>query len=141
MPMREAKVTWLRDMTFDAQADGHHVILDARGQTGDQRGPTPVGLLLAALAGCTAMDVISILKKKRQDVSGLVVRVEGRQVDDHPHKFEDITITYEVHGKGVDRVAAERSVELSDEKYCSISATIRQGARIATRVEVVEDAS
>ena len=136
--MKEATVTWLTRMTFDADVDGHHLIMDARGASGDDRGPTPTGLLLAALAGCTAMDVVSILRKKRQPFTGLTIKIEGEQMADHPHRFEKIVMVYQVHGEGVDLAAAERAVELSDEKYCSIAATLRGGTEIETRVEVVE---
>ena len=136
--MKEATVTWLTRMTFDADLDGHHVFMDARGDHGDNRGPTPTSLLLASLAGCTAMDVVSILRKKRQPFTGLVVRVEGEQMPDHPHKFEKITLVYEVHGEGVDLAAVERAVELSDEKYCSIAASLRGETDIDTRVVLVD---
>jgi putative redox protein len=132
-----ASVTWLRDLTFDAEMDGHHVVLDASPGFGDDRGPTPMSMLLVALAGCTAMDAISILKKSRQPVTDFVVRAEGEQVEDHPRRFSRITLWYEVHGEGVDRGAVERAVSLSQERYCSVLAMLEKAAEIESRIEVV----
>ena len=137
--MKEVTVTWLARMSLDARMDGHHVLMDARGAEGDDRGPTPVDLLLAAVAGCTAMDVVSILRKKRQPFTGLVVRASGERAEGHPYRFTHITLTYEVHGSGVDLAAVERAVELSDEKYCSVSATLREQTRVTTRVVLVAE--
>src|SRR3972149_5853888 len=101
-----------------------HIMVDASGDNGDDRGPTPMDLLLAALAGCTAMDVVSILRKSRQPFTGLVVRVDGEQAPDHPHRYTRLALTYEVHGAGVDRRAVERAVALSEERYCSVRASL-----------------
>jgi putative redox protein len=134
--MKKATVTWLRRMTFDAESDSHHFVMDARPDLGDDRGPTPTGVMLSALAACTAMDVISILVKKRQKVTGLVIRCEGEQEAEYPHRFTHIGLTYEAVGEGVDPDAVRRAVELSEEKYCSIMATLRRGTEVTTRVEV-----
>lgn len=136
MIKKEVTVTWLTGMTFDAEVGDHHVFMDARGDYGDNRAPSPTLLMLASLAGCTGMDVVSIMRKKRQDFTDVVVRVEAIQHDEHPHWFTDVTLVYEVTGEGVDPKAVARSVELSEERYCSVSATMKERSKIATRVVV-----
>jgi putative redox protein len=132
-----ATVTLVEGMTFDADLEGTHVSLSTRGETGDNRGPTPMELLLAALGGCTAMDIVSILRKKRQPITGLTVRLRGQRADQHPHRYTRIEVVYEVQGEGVDRAAVQRAVELSDQRYCSVSATLREHTEITSRVEIV----
>jgi putative redox protein len=134
---KKATVTWLRDLTFDANMDGKHLTIDASPGFGHDRGPTPMNLFLSALAGCTAMDVISILRKSRQPVTDFLVYVEGQQAEDHPRRLESIELVYEVHGEGVDRKAVERAVNLSTERYCTVQATIVGSPPISQRIEIV----
>jgi putative redox protein len=135
----EAEVTWLTRMTFDAQVDGHHFTMDSRGPSGDDRAPSPMRYLLASVAGCTAMDVVSVLLKMRQPLTGLVVRVRGEQAPDDPHRYTRVELVYQIRGRGVDRAAAERAVQLSDQKYCSVSATLRAEVPVTTRIELVDE--
>lgn len=139
--MKEASVTWLQRMTFDADVDGHHVMLDARGESGDDRGPGPMSLVLAAVAACTAMDVVSILRKRHSPFTGLVVRARGEQATDHPHRFTAVELVYEVHGTGVDRADVERAVALSEDKYCSVSATLKANTVVTSRIELADESS
>lgn len=122
-------VTHLAGSTFDAEMAGHHVMFGT-----DGRGPGPMDMALAALAGCTAIDVASILRKSRQPFTGLVVRAEGERAPDHPRRYTRVTLTYEVFGAGVDRAAVERAVALSDERYCSVSATFRAPTEVRTAI-------
>jgi putative redox protein len=103
---------------------GHRIVMDdAEGDTG----PRPAELLVVAQAGCTAMDVISILRKKRQPVTGYAVRVEGEQrSDEHPHVFERMTVVHEVDGD-VDVEAVRRAIELSATRYCTVTANLSAG--------------
>lgn len=133
-----ATVTWLSGMTFDAQMGAHHVTMDTKPPDGADRAPSPVELALASLAACTAMDVVSILRKSRQPFTGLTVRAEGVRAEEHPRRYTQVTLVYEVHGEGVDRRAVERAVALSEEKYCSVSATFRESTAIDTRVELID---
>jgi putative redox protein len=137
---KTAEVTWKGNMHFTGSADtGFGLTLDAAPEVGGQdMGFRPPELILMGLAGCTAMDVISILRKKRQDVTGFEVRVSGDQADDFPMVFTDIHITYVVRGHGVDPAAVERSIELSETKYCMATAMLRQVADITSSYEVVE---
>lgn len=89
--------------------------------------PRPTEVLAVALGGCTAMDVISILEKKRQQVSRYAIRVEGEQRDAHPHAFRRVEIVHEVEGAAVEVEAVRRAIELSATKYCSVSAGLASG--------------
>lgn len=123
------KTTTLRydglGLRFHARTQsGHELVIDNElGNTG----PRPTELLLAAVAACTAMDVISILHKKRQTVTGYEVVTEGEQLDEHPHAFTRIDIVHRVTGPTLDEEAVRRAIELSATKYCSISSTLATG--------------
>ncbi len=105
--------------------------------------PRPTEVLAAAIGGCTAMDVITILDKKHQAVTRYALRIEGEQRDAHPHSFRRVTLTHEVEGPGVDVEAVRRAIELSATKYCSVSMGLASGiAELHHRYVVVspEDA-
>ncbi len=115
---------------------GHAVIMDAAPDVGGKNeGPRPMELLLVALAGCTAMDVISILRKKRQPMEGFAMEVRGERAPEHPKVYTDIDLLYVVKGN-VDPQAVVRAIELSATKYCSVSAMLRKTARIRYRYRV-----
>lgn len=100
---------------------------------------TPMELLLVALGGCTAVDVESILKKKRQRVSDYRVEVRGVRRDEHPRAYTRVEVRHVVRGRGVSEAAVAAAVELSETKYCSVAATLRPGVEIVTTYEVIED--
>jgi putative redox protein len=120
----DAKVIWKEKMSFEGTADsGFKVTLGTIPEVGgDNDGFRPMELLAIGLAGCTAMDVISILNKKKQDVHDFEVRVHADRAEEHPRVFTHLTIEYIVSGKDLDRAAVERAVELSETKYCSAQA-------------------
>ena len=128
------------DMRFEAEGgSGHHVLLDAGEHGGGQNaGFRPMEMLLVGLAGCTGMDVISILRKKRQQVTGFEVRVQGDRAETHPMVFEDITIEYIITGHNVQPEAVERSIELSVTRYCGAMATLGKTARIRHEYRIIE---
>jgi putative redox protein len=134
---RSAKVVWRERLTFDAMAmAGHRVVIDAsKAGGGDDRGPNPMELLLIALAGCTAMDVVSILQKKREPIEGLEVFIEGTRAEKHPKTYTDIEVVYHIRGP-VGEKAVAHAVELSETKYCSVGAMLGKSARITTRFEI-----
>jgi putative redox protein len=113
------------DMRFEAVVDSGHTIVMDNGE-GDS-GARPAELLGVSLAGCTAMDVISILRKKRQAVSRYEVRVSGEQVDGHPHNFTRFDVVHVFEGDGLDPAAVARSIELSAVKYCAVGTTLAAG--------------
>ncbi len=134
----DAKVVWKSGMSFDGTASSGLILpVDTSVESGgNDSGFRPMELLLVGLAGCTAMDVISILKKKRQDVTNFEVRVRGERAEDHPKVFTHILIEYVVTGRELDRTAVERAVELSETKYCSAQAMLGKVARIENKITI-----
>jgi putative redox protein len=124
-------------LRFIARADsGHSIVLDSGiGDTGMR----PAELIPVALAGCTAMDVISILRKKRQPVTRYEVRASGVQQDDHPYAFTRIDIVHVVEGPVIDDAAVRRAIELSATKYCSVGATLASGIAEIHHAYLVRD--
>ncbi|HUX87413.1 MAG TPA: OsmC family protein [Chloroflexota bacterium] len=133
----------LDGMAFSAESEsGHTIVLDAAEAVGGgNRGPRPVELLLLGLAGCTGMDVISILRKMRQDVSGYEVRVVGSRAESHPKVFTEITVEHVVRGRGLSPDSVRRAVELSATRYCPASAMLGKAAQIKEQFRVIDDAS
>lgn len=124
------------DMFIGTSPSGHSFAIDTKGDR--KSAPTPMELLLVSVAACTAADVISILQKKRQDVSQYRVKVTGTRAKDHPRKYETFHVHHIVHGRGVSEAAVARAIEISDTKYCSVSATVRPTAEITTSFEIIE---
>lgn len=124
----DAKVVWKQRMSFEGTSDsGFKVPLGTVAALGgDDDGFRPLELLAIGLAGCTAMDVISILNKKKQDVRDFEVKVHAERAEEHPKVFTHLTIEYVVSGKNIDRSAVERAVELSESKYCPAQAMFKQ---------------
>lgn len=113
------------------------IVIDSLVEVGGEGiGFRPTELLLTALAGCTAADVISILQKKRQNVTDFSVEVEGTQRESYPQAFEEIKLTYKVKGENIDKAAVERAIQLSEEKYCSVRATLEGNPRITHTYEI-----
>jgi putative redox protein len=104
-----------------------------------ETGPRPMELLLLGLAGCTAMDVVSILQKKRQPFTGLEVKVAAERADEHPKVYTRIQLEYVVRGNGVSPEAVERAIELSETKYCPAAAMLGKTAEISTSYKIVEE--
>ena len=128
-------------MHFVGDVGGIRIDLDAEeGFGGRGAGTQPMRLLLLGMAGCTAMDVLSILRKKRQQVSGLEVEVQGNRVGEHPRVYDRVEIIYRVRGKGVDPKAVERAIELSETRYCPAIAMLEKAAEITNRYEIEEEA-
>lgn len=139
--MVEAKVTLLKDMQFTGTAaSGHTLVMDADDDAGGKNaGFRPMELLLVGFGGCSGMDVISILRKKRQQIAGLEINVKGEKTEDYPKIYKKIHIEYVVKGKGVEKVAVERSISLSLEKYCSVGATLAKTGTITHSYRIVEE--
>jgi putative redox protein len=101
--------------------------------------PSPIDVLIAAVGGCTGMDVISILRKKRLDVTGYRIELDGERRDEHPRAFTSIAIVHTVRGRGIPPAAVEEAVHLSESKYCSVHATLAPGVALSSRVVVEEE--
>jgi len=110
-------------------------------ETDSHRGSaaTPMELVLLALGGCTGVDVISVLKKKRQHVTDYRIEVHGDRREDFPRAYTRLYVKHIVTGRGVSEQAVARAIELSDQKYCSVAATVRGSAEIVTSYEIIED--
>ncbi len=139
--MVEAKVTLVKDMQFSGSAtSGHSLTMDADDSFGGHNaGFRPMELLLVGFGGCTGMDVISILRKKRQPVTGLEINVRGERSDDHPRIYKEIHIEYVVKGKDVGKEAVERAIALTLDKYCSVGAMLVKASRITHSYRIVEE--
>ena len=137
-----ATVSLDHGMTFVGSANSGFTVQMGASQSvgGDEDGFRPMELLLIGLGGCTAMDVISILRKKRQDVTALEVVLDADQAESHPHVFTTIRIKYIVHGHLVDPRAVERSMELSETKYCPAQAMLSKAAKIELSYEIIDEA-
>jgi putative redox protein len=138
--MAEATVTLVNGMQFVVETpSGHSFTIDSVPEVGGRRsGPRPMELLAAGTAGCTAMDVISLLRKMQQKVTGLKVRVTGQQATEHPKQFTGLHIEYTVIGYGLSEANVARAIQLSETKYCSAMASLRPGAPITSSFTILE---
>jgi putative redox protein len=123
-------------------ARGHGIVMDAPAEfKGEGTGPRPIELVLYALGGCTAMDVVSVLEKKRLDVRSVDLTVTGVQrEDEQPHYYERVTVEYVVTGVGISDAAVARAIELSETKYCSVKGMFGPQVEVTTSFRVVEAA-
>jgi putative redox protein len=134
----ELTVIWQDDLRFEARSTSGAVgMLDSVPAGEQPAGLSPMEYLLAGLAGCTAMDAISILRKKRQTVTGYRLDVTGLKAEEHPRVYTDITIRHEFQGENLSYEAVRHAIELSEEKYCSAMAMLRKAAKIETSFEIV----
>lgn len=129
-------------MEFAGEAgSGHTLTMDAEEYAGGQnRGFRPMEMLIVGLAGCTAMDVIAILRKKRQRVTAYETRVRGERAEDHPKVFVNVTVEHIVTGHGVQPIAVARAIELSETKYCGASATLSKTGKVTHTYRIEEAA-
>ena len=138
--MKETEVVstkWLENMSFESEVNGHKIVVDAKEEVGGQdKGPRPKPLMLAALGGCTAMDVISILKKMRVELKSLNVIVEGELTEEHPRHFHKMHVIYEVEGENLPMDKIQKAVTLSEEKYCGVSVVYRQALEITSEIRI-----
>lgn len=133
------KTTWLNDLSFEAEVDGHKVYLDTSLEHGGKNmGPRPKLLMMVSLAGCTGMDVAAILKKMRVEIDELTVQVDGEVSEEHPKKFEGMKIIFRIKGKDVSRKSVEKAVNLSSTKYCGVSANYLKAFPIEHEIIIEE---
>ena len=125
------------DLFVGTTPSGHTLTLDTNAERSSAA--SPVELLLVALGGCTAVDVISILKKKREIVSDYRVEVSGQRRQDHPRAFTNMEVKHVLRGRGISPKAVAQAIELSENKYCSVAATLRPTVQIVSTFEIIED--
>ena len=136
----DAKVTWNGEMSFTGTAtSGFTIPVGTRNEDGSYTtGTSPLELLAIGLVGCTGMDVISILEKKRQAVTGFEVKAHIERATEHPRIFSHVMVEYVVTGKKIDPEAVERAVELSVTKYCSAQAMLSKAVPIEHKITIIE---
>lgn len=131
-------VSWLGKMAFEADVDGHKITMDAgKDVGGENRGPKPKPFMLVALAGCTGMDVVSLLKKMRIAVDKVNIIVDGELTEQHPKFFHSMHITYEFYGVNLPMKKLQKAVDLSQEKYCGVSAIYRKALKLTSEIKVI----
>lgn len=137
----KSRIKFVENMQFVGTADsGHAVVMDGPPNVGgNNSGAKPTELLLMGFGGCSGMDVISILRKKQQDVTNFAMNVEGTMAEHHPRYFTDIHIEYIITGRNVSEDAVKRAVDLSINKYCSVGNTIGKTARITHSYKIIQE--
>lgn len=133
--MQTASVRWIGEEKFVAiSPSGHAIALDS--ESASNKAPTPMELLLMALGSCTATDVVSILKKKRQPLEALEVICSGERAADPPKVYTKLEVVYRLRGK-LEEAAVKHAIELSEQKYCSVSAMLQKTATLTWRHEIL----
>ena len=130
---------WKGDMSFEADVNGHKVMMDAAVEAGGKdTGSSPKKLMLVALSGCTGMDVVSILKKMRVDLDKLTIEVQGDVAPEHPKRYTNMHVIYEFTGKNLSLDKLQKAVTLSEETYCGVEALYRMAIKVTSEIRIVE---
>lgn len=130
-------MNWKGDMAFETELNGHKIIIDADEKVGGKNlGPRPKALMMVALAGCTGMDVISILKKMRVEVSDFNVRVEGNVTEEHPKQYDEMKLIYEFSGNNLEEEKLRKAIDLSMERYCGVSAVYKKAMQMSYEIVI-----
>ena len=129
--------TWKGDMAFEANLDGHTIRMDAAKDNGGQdSGARPKPLLLAALTGCSGMDVIAILKKMREPCTWFELKIDSESSQDHPKRYTDIKLVYQFKkSDNLNPSNVQKACQLSQEKYCGVNAMLRDAAKVEWTIE------
>ncbi len=135
-----AKVSWVDGALFVAEGgSGHTITMDGAADIGGRNlASRPMEVMLMGMGGCTAIDVVSMLKKQRQDIEGVEVSLVGERAGEHPMVYSEVKVVYTVRGRKLNRALVERAVSLSDEKYCSATAMFKKTAKVTHEVVLVE---
>ena len=135
-----AKISWVDGALLVAEAgSGHSFTMDGSAEVGGRNlGARPMEVLLIGMGGCTAIDVVSMLKKQRQDIEGVEVSLVGERAAEHPMVYSEVKLIYTVRGRKLNRALVERAVSLSDEKYCSATAMFKKTAKVTHEIVLVE---
>ncbi len=132
-------MAWTDQLAFEADLDGHRLIVDATKETGgNDLGPRPKKLMLAALGGCTGVDVIMILKKMKVEVEAFNVIIEADVTEEHPKHYSKMKVIYQFKGKNLAYDKLEKAVKLSEEKYCGVTAVYRKAMEMEVEIRIVE---
>jgi putative redox protein len=136
--IHESILKWTGEMAFETELDGHKLTIDAADEAGGHNaGMRPKKLMLTALAGCTGMDVISILKKMKIVPVEFNVLVDGKVTEDHPKQYETMHIVYEFKGDNLPMDKLIKAIELSQEKYCGVSALYKKAIKVSYEIKMI----
>ncbi len=141
--MVKAQVTWAGPgMRMIGETESSPaIVVDSSGEYGTHSGPSPMELVIIGLAGCTAMDVVSIMDKKRQPMTNLQVKVEAERAENHPKVYTKIHLEYIAYGTGISETALARAIQLSETRYCSAQAMLNKTAVMTSNYRIVEQAN
>jgi putative redox protein len=136
----KSRITWIQDVMFVAESgSGHTVVMDGAPEAGGRNmGFRPMEMVLMGLGGCSAFDIVMILKRSRENVTDCVVELEAQRAETDPKVFTKIELRYIVTGRSLDRKKVERAVNLAAEKYCSASAMMAKTAQLSHVIEIIE---
>jgi putative redox protein len=132
-------MAWTDKVAFETDMDGHKVVIDATKESGgSDLGPRPKKLMLTALAGCTGVDVIMILRKMKVEPDAFNVIVEADVTDEHPKHYNKMKVIYQFKGKDLPKDKLEKAVKLSEEKYCGVTAVYKKAIKMESEIRIVE---
>ena len=132
-------LAWTDKIAFETDMDGHKVVIDATKESGgNDLGPRPKKLMLTALAGCTGVDVIMILKKMKVEPEAFNVIVQADVTDEHPKHYSKMKVIYQFKGKDLPKEKLEKAVKLSEEKYCGVTAVYKKAMEMESEIRIVE---
>lgn len=133
------QLSWQKNMAFETELNGHKLQIDASDEVGgNNKGPRPKPLMLVALAGCTGMDVISILKKMRINVDDFDVEVVAKSTEEHPKHYTSMHLIYKFTGKNLPKDKLEKAVDLSQERYCGVSYVYKKAMDLTFEVKIID---
>lgn len=134
------EAAWKGKMKFEAVLDGHTIVVDAPAEAGgEDLGPRPKKLMMLALAGCTGMDVVSLLNKMRVEFDDFNITVDANVTDEHPKHYDAMHIIYRFKGKNLPMDKLQKVVEMSQEKYCGVSAAYKKGMNVTWEIVVAPE--
>ena len=139
--MKTAKLSYVQGLQFVGSASsGHAIVLDADPEVGGSNTALrPLELLLIGMGGCAGMDIVSILKKKKQHIIGLDIMVKGGEADTHPKKLTDIELEFIITGKDISEEAVKKSIDLSMNKYCTVKASLECSAKVSFSYRIIQE--
>ena len=130
---------WIKNMAWETEVNGHKLTIDAGEENGgDDMGPRPKPLMLVALAGCTGMDVVGILKKMRVAYDSLTISVEANMRDEHPKYYDTMKVIFRFKGENLPLDKLQRAVQLSEEQYCGVSALYKMAIPVTFEIKINE---
>jgi len=134
------ETSWNTQLQFTSQIDSHKIVIDANSENGgEDKGPSPKKLMLSALAGCTGIDVVSILNKMKVPFTNLSIVVDANVTEDHPKHYNEIHIIYKFSGNNLNLEKIEKAIQLSQEKYCGVFHVYKQVMKMSSNIELYEE--